>query len=773
MRQHRLMGWGCALLLTACSEALPPEIDPGEAQPGQAIQVGGVVMPGLSVQVETKAAKETPAEEVAWLKTPLTEGLDVFYGLREKFHEKTENAKLRWKGSEGTGGTGEYTFYKAGTETPAQWLGNGSHLFRGVYVPSAVRAVGETAPADRPWVKDQSPEATTENPTTTNYDHLNHYLAMRANLQIAATLGRIQLPYHHRLARVLTVVLIDPELSIEEGKTVTLKGYELIEGKDNPASTWIRMDRVDVLDYVSSSPAARAEGAVTMWHPRWTTARNVTPHFFGVVGSLDKDFQKLHDDLLVFRDTKTDDLYFPTTDGWHAMMTTYKACYDKYKDTYPVQAELEAQIKKETGLTCINYKQAPCYDLILRPTYTSEAMVMYDEAENIDQGDTRKKLAANKNGITYVVELSNNLRYSERIEIDLDAGYQTVVYLRIDREQVDFNQTVAEEWRMVTKADGYYGVNNQHGDRLSIAGGSWQRAYRMDKLDVPITDGSQYNENNVPDHYQKPGETHRDGQYLSEDSWKTAFFEATADNKHHGDYFVLTQDITIDVSKIPANFVFTGHLDGRGHTITLTGTRPSDSGTTGGTTGGGTEEGGTTPGEGGSSSEEGGASSETGGASAGTGTEGAGTEGSGTTGGSESSGSTGGTGSEGSTEGSGTTGGTEGSGSTGSMEGSGSTGGSEAGGTTPGTPTPEPVRYLFDGLNGTYEAEAGTANVHKENNGTLVPLMGYRAELMNVTIKGGHLFNPAATTTKTGYVVGCSDESEQSIDRNPGLGGSD
>ena len=777
MRQHRLMGWGCALLLTACSEALPPEIDPGEAQPGQAIQVGGVVMPGLSVQVETKAQTETPAEQVPWLKTPLSDGLDVFYGLREKFHDKTENAKLRWEESEGTGGTGEYTFYKAGTETPAQWQGNGSHLFRGVYVPSAVR---ETAPENRLWVKDQSPAATEENPTTTNYDHLNHYLAMRANLQIAATLGRIQLPYHHRLARVLTVVLIDPELSKEEGHTVTLKGYKLIDGKDDPQSTSIRMDRVDVLDYVSSSPTSRAEGAVTMWHPRWTTARYVTPHFFGVVGSLDKDFQKLHDDLLVFRDTKTDDLYFPTTDGWDAMRKTYLDCYTKYKDTYTVQAELEAQIKKETGLTCINYKQAPCYDLILRPTYTSEAMVMYDEAENIDQGDTRKKLAANKNGITYVVELSNNLRYSERIDIDLDAGYQTVVYLRIDREQVDFNQTVAEEWRMVTEADGYYGVNNQHGDRLSIAGGSWQRAYRMGTLaDAPITDGSEYNENGNPDHYQdqKPGETHRDGQYLSEDSWKEAFFEAKEDNKHHGDYFVLTQDITIDVSTIPADFVFTGHLDGRGHTITLTGTRPSDSGTTGGT-----EEGGTTPGEGGSSSEAGGSSAgtgstggatpgegnalnEEGGSSAGTGTEGAGTEGSGTTGGTESSGSTG-SGSTGSTEGSGSTGG----GSTGGSSGE-TGGGSEAGGTTPGTPTPEPVRYLFDGLNGTYEAPKGTANVHEED-GQLVPLKGYRAELMNVTIKGGHLFSPAATTT-TGYVVGCSDESKQPVDRNPGLGGSD
>ena len=62
--------------------------------------------------------------------------------------------------------------------------------------------------------------------------------------------------------------------------------------------------------------------------------------------------------------------------------------------------------------------------------------------------------------------------------------------------------------------------------------------------------------------------------------------------------------------------------------------------------------------------------------------------------------------------------------------------------------------------------------MHTEKGGQLVPLKGYRAELMNLTIKGGQLFNPDATTT-TGYVVGCSDESKQPIDRNPGLGGSD
>ena len=56
-------------------------------------------------------------------------------------------------------------------------------------------------------------------------------------------------------------------------------------------------------------------------------------------------------------------------------------------------------------------------------------------------------------------------------------------------------------------------------------------------------------------------------------NWMDKFKEAYEGGKHHGDYFILSNDITIDTDKLPENFVFTGHLDGMDHTITLTGKR--------------------------------------------------------------------------------------------------------------------------------------------------------------------------------------------------------
>ena len=73
------------------------------------------------------------------------------------------------------------------------------------------------------------------------------------------------------------------------------------------------------------------------------------------------------------------------------------------------------------------------------------------------------------------------------------------------------------------------------------------------------------------------------------------------------------------------------------------------------------------------------------------------------------------------------------------------------------------TRYLFDGLNGTYDAEAGQANCHKEG-GVIVPEKGYRAEVMNLKIKGGKLFSSAAVEDKenkiTGIVYNCEEVTE-------------
>ena len=113
---------------------------------------------------------------------------------------------------------------------------------------------------------------------------------------------------------------------------------------------------------------------------------------------------------------------------------------------------------------------------------------------------------------------------------------------------------------------------------------------------------------------------------------------------------MLDNDITIDVSEFPVDFIFTGHLDGRGHTITLTGERG----------------------------------------------------------------------------------------------------------------------YLFDGLNGTYDVQPGQANCHLEKdldgNSATIPLSGYRAEVMNLKIKGGKLFSSAAEADKenkiTGIVYNCKEVTE-------------
>ena len=47
--------------------------------------------------------------------------------------------------------------------------------------------------------------------------------------------------------------------------------------------------------------------------------------------------------------------------------------------------------------------------------------------------------------------------------------------------------------------------------------------------------------------------------------------QATIGGKHHGDYFILKDDITIDINEFPEDFVFTGHLDALDHKIIVTG----------------------------------------------------------------------------------------------------------------------------------------------------------------------------------------------------------
>ena len=542
-----------------------------------------VVVENITKSATTRASQK--AEEVEWLKDPLLKGIDVSYYLRSDENKNTSTAvlKLLPETNQVAGDSTKSSFnYKDenGQETtkPAQWKGNAGHVFHGFYIPDDI-SNGD--------ISNQSESEISNEPNAESYyDKLWRYLSMPPNHEIMATVGYVRLPFRHRLSRVLAYVLIDPDL------------------KTSIKDSIISFENVKVLEKV--------EGTT----PQWTTARKVVPHSMGTSGSVNKKLEQTDENFLVFRNTTSNTFVYPTDDAW----ANVKAAYDNNKEN--------------SGYEEINYGKVPCFDIIVRPTYTSSALVMYDE--DMSNGMNAAKYADETNSIDFVVDLVNGLSYNKTFKFDLDANYQTAVFLRISREKVDYQTMGSELWQQYEATDGYYGVDNDLNHRLSLAGGSWQRAYRNSSFDPGITDGDFYKE-----------------QYVDDDTWKQYFFSAVMPNyiepleessvmNHWGDYFVLDNDITIDVSEFPADFIFTGHLDGRGHTITLTG--------------------------------------ET-----------------------------------------------------------------------------DDTRYLFDGLNGTYDAEAGQANCHKEG-GVIVPEKGYRAEVMNLKIKGGKLFKENATIT--GIVYNCKEETE-------------
>ena len=252
--------------------------------------------------------------------------------------------------------------------------------------------------------------------------------------------------------------------------------------------------------------------------PQWAKARKVVPHFV-----------EEKQDFVVFYNTQKKTYFYPADPEWASLEASLPAGYERYR-----------------------YKTVPVYDLIVRPTYTSAKTVMYDEASKGNWSATNK--------IVFDVTLSNGLQYIREFVFDLDANHETIVYLRIGRKSVDYNSSGSELWTETVSHDDYYGADNPGGHNLSHAGSSWQRAYKAGTLDVAETDGEDY-----------------DGtQYVSEDAWKAMFAEAYKGGGHHGDYFILDRDMTLDAAELPENFVFTGHLDGQDHTLTFTGFGPGD-----------------------------------------------------------------------------------------------------------------------------------------------------------------------------------------------------
>lgn len=570
---HILLLTVCIALLSACKVRMEPVDD---SVGGTPIVVGASAN-GLSTSVEITRAAGDPqdAETVPWLVQPLKQGLDITYGnINNGEHQNTRVAILKLQPADGgtiedeyykidpRSGYAVYTFNYRGadgqeTSDPAVWYDNGLHFFEGVHVPYRLRYVSNPSEleTDNRTVHDKSGLAAVHNLTTDqhddnatgtdnqlgNYTLLAHYLGMPANTQIAATVARIKLPFRHRLARVLAYILIDPELKNGNEPTKIL-GYKNIETdpskpfRDDPTTSSIRFCNVDVL------------GGVHDVYNTTTKIHTLTPYWSEKVRKVVPHFSEQKDTVIVYE--KEDKTLYPGNNGYDEVH--HAAGHSGYKQ--------------------VVYHAVPVYDLIVRPTYTTVDNVMYDE--DLSGGKTKEWYVTKKNNIDFLLSLDNGLTYQKEFEFDLDANFQTIVYLKISREGVDYNESGSEKWVESVHNDKWYGLDNDNGHTLSKAGSSWQRAFYNTHLgdDDKITDGGFYDEDT-------PGEDGTLGQYISTETWLRYFSEAYQGGEHHGDYFVLAKDITIDASTLPSDgLVFTGHLDGfnthseRGyHTITLTG----------------------------------------------------------------------------------------------------------------------------------------------------------------------------------------------------------
>lgn len=339
--------------------------------------------------------------------------------------------------------------------------------------------------------------------TKKDYTDLCHYTAMPPSTKISATISSITIPLQHRLARVQAYVLIDPDMKAK------LKGYDT--DNTHADNTYLRFCNVDVLDYVD-----------TKGHPIWKNVRKAVPNYI------------IEEDVIVYKD-KSGNLVFPSD-----------------KDNY-------AAASTNSNYTPITYKSAPLYDLIVRPTYTivsNSANIMPDELKD----ETVNNLTdTNINQIDFELTLDNDLEYDKHFEFDLNANEETVVYLRVTPERVDYNSTGSRLWKESSYGDAYYGVNNKNDNVLSKAGSTWQRAFTNDTTMIGSTDGHVYDADTED----------AEAQHVSDEKLIELLTYATAGKKHDGKYFILHNDIEIDVKDLPKEFVFTGHLDALDHKITL------------------------------------------------------------------------------------------------------------------------------------------------------------------------------------------------------------
>lgn len=587
-----------AMLLVGCSDNLTEGI--GTLDGEHTIHVGGVLTDGGHMVVTQTRAEGEPehvrAETVPWMQGALLHGLDITYSnVNSDGSHHTENeavAILRWKGtSDPNTHRGDYTFKYKGTDDDAEWYDNGPHYFEGEYVPDLIRngngktmniadlTTNQADDADFIYTIDADGTEHTEG-TIGNYTLLSHYVGMPPNWTASATVDQILLPFKHRLARVIVYILIDDQLLALDGSPAVLEGYKgtaHTDPKDDPSTTSLRFARVKVLQHVQETAPTGTDSdkKTSTLFPTWTEARRVIPHY---CDEFDKCYKNEPDadypDRRELAVASSEEQKY--IDAANEAFIVYTNKRDE-KKLHPREKDWLAAHKDfvDNGVnskyTQQKYHRVPIYDVIVRPTYDGADNVMYDEAGYYNADKTPNKdnisvYAKEKNQIEFEMTLNNGLIYTKEFEFDLNANQQTVVYITIDRESIDYDESAAEAWTQLSSTDGYYGVNNDLGHNMSIAGSSWQRAvtYTTSEPELDVTDGNYYDDGSVD-----AGDL---GQYFSDQNqWIEEFAKANMGGIRQGDYFVLDNDIIIDATKLPDNFVFSGHLDGRGHKITITG----------------------------------------------------------------------------------------------------------------------------------------------------------------------------------------------------------
>lgn len=589
----------CVMALVSCtsdlhlSEEIPSD-------PDRIIRIGGLATDeGVTLTTRAEDPDTVRAETLPWLQGALRKGLDIIYSnLNEDGSHNLGNesvALLTWTGEvRGTDPDkrGVYTFRYKGTTNDAEWYDNGPHYFEGQYVPEEIRTTGEGITAqdltidqhdDRDHTYDANGDASGY---AGNYTLLSHYIGMPPNWTTSATIEQILLPFKHRLARVIAYVLIDDALeSTLDGYTFERNDDGTVKTKEDPTTTKIRFCNVNVLDKVLETPGDDTRAATLT--PTWKEARKVIPHFMDEYNSSRDSKDRLvandfdaENFFIVYISKRDEKVKVHPRDGkdWLKVHKAFRKNAGLLETSTEAVPENMITKAEECGYTRKMYHRVPIYDIIVRPTYKTVDDVMYDEAGYYDENklpveSTIQTLAQAKNSIDFEMELKSGLVYEKEFEFDLNANQQTVVYLTIDRESIDYDDSSSEPWITTDEPDGYYGVDNDLGHNMSLTGSSWQRAIRNSSHNHSVTDGNKYDETQIPPS-DKVGEFPNDdqGQYVTDARWIEEFAKAYKDGERHGDYFVLDKNITIDATLLPKGFVFTGHLDGRGNTITLTNT---------------------------------------------------------------------------------------------------------------------------------------------------------------------------------------------------------